>query len=173
MNCQRFKDQLFEYVEGSLSADARAAADQHLARCDACRQAVRQERQVAQALADRFQQATGKLVLRPQIRSRIVAVSRRESAPRPAAAWWHRLAWPVGIAACLLLAAAFVLAGRFRGARVDPAVSIQVSYRVPIHKFRQEGGLVLDTVSYETIAINETLIPAKPSGERPKSKMPL
>ncbi len=79
MNCQRFQNRLHEYVEGTLSAGTQAAADRHLARCIACRQAVDQEQQLAQILSERLRQGTETLALHPQIRRRIVTAL--ESSP--------------------------------------------------------------------------------------------
>jgi len=172
MNCRRFQNRLHEYVEGTLSAGTQAAADKHLAGCAACRHAVSQEQQLAQILSERLRQGTGNLTLRPQIRRRILTAL--ESSPaadgESVVCLWKRFARPLGIAVSLLLIATFVLINFFSGARVHEtgtarsvgrdihsAVSIEVSYRVPTYKFRKEGNLVVDTLSYETIVTSGTL----------------
>jgi anti-sigma factor RsiW len=174
MNCEDFKNQMFEYVEGSLSADSRAAADKHLAGCANCRLALRKEQQIAQFLLDRFQQDTKNLALRPEIRHRILATP----SPRLINGLWHRAAWPLGIAASLLLVAKILLVHHFSDARTADsnapvAVSIDVSYQVPTHKFHKDGNLILDTVSDQTVAISETLWTTKPLREKQEKKMPL
>ena len=54
MNCRRFQHRLYEYLEGTLSPGAQAAAEKHLSGCAACRQALGAERQIAQSLSDKF-----------------------------------------------------------------------------------------------------------------------
>ena len=69
MNCQRFQDKVFEYLEGSLSASAQTQIEAHLECCAACRQTV----QTHQALAARFRREADSLVLRPEWTRRIEA----------------------------------------------------------------------------------------------------
>ena len=171
MNCRRFQNRLHEYVEGTLSAGTQAAADRHLARCTSCRQAVSQEQQLAQILSERLRQGTATLTLHPAIRRRILTAL--ESGPaadgESVVGLWNRFVQPLPIAAALLLIATFLLISFFSGTRVhetetarpDPldihsAASIEVSYRVPTYKFRKEGNLVVDTLSYETIVASGT-----------------
>jgi anti-sigma factor RsiW len=156
MNCRHFQKHLYEYVEGSLSASAQAAADEHLAQCDACRQAVHQEEQCAQFLSTHLRQGTEMLTLRPEIRRRILTSPKSESSPPSVVGLWNRLAWPLGIAASLLLTTAIVLVNHYSRSRVD-VCEIQISYRVPTHQFRKVDNLVLDTMSEETVVIDETL----------------
>jgi anti-sigma factor RsiW len=174
MNCQDFQNQMFEYVEGSLSVDTRAVADKHLAGCADCRLALRKEQQIAQSLLDRFQQDTKSLALCPEIRRRVLATPN----PRLITGLWHRMAWPLGIAASLLLIVKVLLVHHFPGVPMeDPnaasTVSIDVSYQAPTHKFHKDGNLVLDTVSDQTVAISETLWTTKPLREKQEKKMPL
>jgi anti-sigma-K factor RskA len=174
MNCRRFQNRLYEYVEGTLSSGTQAAADRHLARCSACRQAVSQEQQLTQFLSDRLCQDTKTLALRPDIRQRILTALEHQSAPptngESIAGLWNRFAWPLIIGVSLLLIVTLLLINYFSGARVHEtetaqsndrdihsAVSIQVSYCVPTCEFRQEGDFVVDTLSCETIVADETL----------------
>lgn len=212
MNCRRFQNRLYEYVDGTLSARAQAAANKHLARCSACRQALHQEQQVAQFLSDGLRQGTGTLCLRPEIARRILAAPDRiPPKDNESIGWsWNRVAWPLVIAAYLLLLVTFWVINYFSAfsflqSRASPgerlqsvdtaetgpvqemetgqpdrrdihsAVSIQVSYRVPIHKFRREGNLVVDTFAYETVVASGTLRPGgqQPVQQKPELKMPL
>ena len=178
MNCRRFQNRLHEYVEGTLSSGTQAAADRHLVRCAACRQAVSQEQQLAQILSERLRQGTGNLTLRPQIRRRILTAL--ESSPaadgESVVCLWNRFARPLGLAVSLLLIATFVLINFFSGAKVRETarsdihspVFIEFSYRVPIYKFRKEGNLVVDTLSYETVVASGTLWTGSP--ERAQEK---
>jgi anti-sigma factor RsiW len=172
MNCQRFQSQLHEYVDGTLSAGTRTAADRHLAWCTACREAVRQEEQLAQILSARLRLAADAHTLHPQVRRRIlttfdvIPVTNRESI----ACLWNRFAKPLGIAVPLLVILTFLLSNFFSGTKVHEektargagsavhsAVSVELSYRVPNCRFRKEGNLVVDTLSYETVAASGTL----------------
>ena len=172
MNCRRFQNRLHEYVEGALSTGTQAAADRHLDRCTACRQAVSQEQQLAQILPERLTQGTATVTLRPAIRQRILTALEYSPAANPHSlvCLWNRFARPLGITASLLLIATFLAINFFSGARVHetktvrsngrdihPIVSIDLSYHVPTYKFRREGNLVVDALSYETVVASGTL----------------
>jgi anti-sigma factor RsiW len=174
MNCRRFQNRVYEYADGTLSAGARAAAERHLARCDDCRQALHREQHVAQLLSEHLRHDAESLALRPDVWHRILkAVEANSTAPTPwesIVGFCQRFAWPLGMAVSVLLLVGILLFHPFSGARVQEmeaarasgqgnhsAVSIQVSYRVPVRKFREEGNFVVDTMSYETVAANETL----------------
>ena len=173
MNCRRFQHRLYEYLEGSLSRGARAAAEKHLARCAACRQALGAEREIAQSLAGTFRRATDSLQLPTEVQHRLLAALAEQ---RPARSEeqgsvfaWRRRAWPVTLAAsvCLLLAGIFLFP-RGTGRQTDlpqphrasGGTSIQLSYVMPTYTFRQEGGYVIDALTYQTNVVNERL-PAK------------
>ena len=187
MNCQRFQNELFEYVDGTLSADALAAAQKHLAGCHACREAVKREQGIETALSSRLRQSSQTLTLRLEIRRNILAASmQKTSAPALAGTlidfykYWVRI---VAIPAAMLLVAGILLAIHFsgRGNReaisppvtprlvtvTSPAepnserpVSVQMSWRLPRHEFHQEENVVLDAFVDETVVVNETI----PSG---------
>jgi predicted anti-sigma-YlaC factor YlaD len=170
MNCRRFQHRLYEYLDGSLSRGAQAAAEKHLSGCAACRETLRAERQVAQSLSERFRQTTDSLQLPPEVQHRVLAPladQRPEPPEEPFSVFsWGRWAWPVGLAASvmLLLAGVFLHVRAFRP-QVGPAqplragnpIQVQFSYVVPAYTFRQEGGLVVDTLTYQTNVVNERL----------------
>lgn len=187
MNCRRFQSRLYEYVEGTLSASVRAAAERHVAGCSHCREVVRREQETARALSARFRLGTESLALRPEIRQRILVSSRRQPAPAglfdSLIALWNRFAVSTAIAAFLLLAiGTLTVMDAFRErthdgkiartgeSSVASAVSIQVSSRVPAYRFHREGNLVVDTLSYETVIASETVQPGNhetfPSNEK-------
>jgi anti-sigma factor RsiW len=169
MNCRRFQHRLYEYLDGSLSPGAQAAAERHLSGCAGCRQALLAERQIAQSLSDKFRRTTESLQLPPEVQRRVLAAlaeQRDARAEEPGSAFaWGRLAWPVGLAASvLLLAGVFFLARgpKWHTAPAQPRlaegeVSIQLSYVVPIYTFRREGGYVIDALTYQTNVVNERL----------------
>ena len=186
MNCRRFQNRLYEYVDGTLSPRARVAAKRHLARCDACRQAALREQQLAQFLSDRLRQGAQSLALRPEVRRRILQALERKSAP-PAfgesiLALWDRFAWPLGMAVSLLLIVAVLRFHPFsrvhetesaRSNRRDnpSALSIQVSFRVPVCKFRRkETGLWTHCLIKPSSPAKPFGPPAKPRSARNKKK---
>ncbi len=176
MNCRRFQDQLFEYVEGSLSTGPMVAAEKHLAVCEACREAVRQEKALAQGLTRLLRQRAEGLRLSPEIQRDILAAARREPAPSGLLElilnWWTRLAAPLAVGAAALVLGAVLLLSLLPGWRtrgvdtvqrtgrnLPPAVFVQLSSHVPTYQFRREGNAVIDTLSVETVAVSVMLHP--------------
>jgi anti-sigma factor RsiW len=179
MNCRRFNNLVFDYLDGSLSARARAAADAHLGSCNACRQALQQNRQFAQFLTGRFHQETESLALRPQVRRRIQAAVETASAPvsRPVRmlAWWPRLAWRPRLAWGTAIAAALLVAvslltwfplGRHapleqmaqsRPHATQAAVALCFSYCAPTYNFHLEGDFVVDSLTCNPCVVQETV----------------
>jgi len=176
MNCRRFQDQLFEYVDGCLSAGAMAAAEKHLAGCHACREAVRQEQALKQDLSSRLRQRAERLKLSPEIRRDILAAARREPAP-PAPRefimnWWRRLAVPLSAGAAALVIGAVLLlnhspgwqkpgakTAQHSGRNPAGAVFVQLSSHMPTYQFRREGNGVIDTLSVQAVAVSVMLRP--------------
>jgi len=170
MNCRRFQHRLYEYLDGTLSRGAQAAAERHLCGCAACREALRGERQVAQSLSDKLRRTTDSLQLPPEVQRRVLAaVADQRRAPvaeQGIGLLWRRMAWPVGLAAAgLLLVAGFWFLAWVPKPQVDPAqphlagggISVHYSYVVPTYTFRQEGGFVIDALTYQTNVVNERL----------------
>ncbi len=170
MNCSRFQNQIFEYLDGSLSPRAQAAAERHLSGCAACRQALIEERQTARSLSVKLRRATDSLQLPPNFGHRVLAALANEHrAPdeqQGIVLFWRRLAWPLAVAASgLLLLAGLFLLVRPPGLGVphsqphgaENEVSVHLSYVVPIYTFRREGGFVIDALTYQTNVIDERL----------------
>ena len=190
MNCENFQDKLYEYVEGTLYTGEHDKAEEHLAVCVACRQAVQQEQKLAQRLSNQLQQSTEVLTLRPDIRRNILAVS-NDKAASPATAesifdlWkWLRLA---AVPVSLLLAGALLLAIYFYNTRgrqtnsvpitpvannnLESAVSVQMSYQLPTRQFHQDGNLVVDTLIDETVVASGTFQPGGKESISPNLQM--
>ena len=170
MNCRRFQCEIYEFLDGSLSPRAQAAAERHLSGCAACRQTLIQEQQTARSLSDKFRRATDSLQLPPGFGHRILAAlvdkHRVPSEHQAVALFWRRLAWPlVAAASGLLLLGSFFFPVRTPGPGTAPPhphsaggeVTVQLSYVVPIYTFRREGGFVIDALTYQTNAIDERL----------------
>jgi anti-sigma factor RsiW len=191
MNCRDFQNEVHEFVEGTLSADARAAAEQHLTGCNTCRRLLQKEQQLARILAAGLRQNSETLKLNPEIRHHVLAAARHNPASikvseSATCSWgyWFRLA---AIPLCLLLVAAFLLATHFsrtRGHEVIPmphasaatppannlqsAVSVQISYHLPTQRFHQEGNLVVDTLIDETVVASGIFKPGGKESVSPK-----
>jgi anti-sigma factor RsiW len=170
MNCRRFQHRLFEYLDGTLSPGAKGAAEKHLSGCATCRQALRAEREIAQSLSGRFRRATDSLHLPPEVQRRVhAALADQRSAQteeQSIAFSWGRWAWPLALAASVsLLLAGFLYFARAPWTHTGPArphlagggALIQLTYVVPIYTFRQEGGFVIDSLTYQTNVINQRL----------------
>jgi len=170
MNCRGFKHRLYEYLDGTLSRAAQVGAERHLSGCAACRQALRQERQIAQSFSDKFQRTTESLHLPPEVQRRVLAALASQRGARGQEQGivfsWGRLAWPLALAASvlLLLAGVFFFARGPRPQTVLPqpqlaggGVLVELSYVVPTYTFRQESGFVIDALIYQTNVINERL----------------
>jgi anti-sigma factor RsiW len=192
MNCRRLQYLLDEYVDGTLSARVKAVADKHLTTCNACRQAVRQEQQVAQSLSVLFREHTESMTLRLEVQHRVLTALECEPAPftegRFIVRLWCRFGWPLATAASLLIATLLLIAfffGRRNPSaeivqpRADDShspVVVQVRYGVPTYTFRKEGDLVIDTLAFKTSAVAVTLWvdqDRKPVRRNQERKMPL
>jgi len=162
MNCQRCQDQVFEYLDGSLSDSARAAVEAHLEHCAACRQTV----QAHQALVARFRQETEFLMLRPGLLNRVMSAAEEPMAPRFASVFRAPLAWAAAIAAVLLVAAglSFRRPSRTNVQRSEstptPAlssISIRFSSCDPTYTFRREKNVVIDALTCTPRVVEENL----------------
>jgi len=189
MNCRRFQKRLPEYVDGALSRGRKAAAEAHLARCSACREAVQREQHIARCLSREFEQSTESIALGPDTVRRVMTALQRETPPvvqhKPIMDFWGRFAWPAAIAASLLIVI-LLLNQFFSGARapnvetartpergLQTPISIHVLYRVPIYTFRKEGNFVADVLACSTNVVSETLWVENQKPVEPERKMPL
>ncbi|SPE54590.1 hypothetical protein SBV1_190065 [Verrucomicrobia bacterium] len=172
MNCRRFQNRMQEYEEGGLSPAWRRAADEHVAGCNCCREALRRHRQLAQFLSEGLGQTAAPHHLSADVRQRILAAAEhRPALPEGRAGervkGWGWFGWPlafgIGLVLTALLAPGFfsrLLSGgvsRTQSAQIRPAISIRVSYPVPSYTFRREGDLVVDSITVKTNMVDETL----------------
>jgi anti-sigma factor RsiW len=178
MNCGRFEREIYEYLDGSLSPRAQAAAEEHLSTCAACRQMLSQEQQAAQSLSNHFRRATDSLQLPPgfghQVLAELVLEDRPAREHQVIPLFWRRLAWPLAVAAsALVLLGGFFFFVREPGPRLGRAqphssgngVTVELSYVVPTYTFRMQGGFVTDALSYRTNFVNERLPASRASLE--------
>jgi anti-sigma factor RsiW len=182
MNCNRFHDLVFEYLDGSLSGPDRAAAEAHMAGCAACRQAASEQRRIASTLADGLRQRVEGLSLSPEAQRRIRAALARPSrtVPResPFKVWLEQALWPVAVAASLLVAASLMTGLPFRpathpggmeGTALLPVmVSVRISSCDETYVFRWEGNRVLDTITCAPRLVQETIWPSRSQPPAPQ-----
>jgi anti-sigma factor RsiW len=164
MNCRCFQESLFEYMDDALSPAEKAAAETHLAQCDACLQVLRAQQQAAQALSARLRQHTQEMVLGADVQRRILTAmggSRADAKERVSLAGiWLRLAW-IGTAAACLVAGVWLSRGlhqgRPSGIATPVAVTVDISDSVPVYVFRQEENSVVDCLTCEPRVVAQTL----------------
>src|SRR4051794_39240816 len=77
MNCQRFQENLQEFLDGSGSRRQKVAAQRHLAGCAACRAILEAEKEFTRHLTNQFQRAAGPLTLSAQGQNRILSAFAR------------------------------------------------------------------------------------------------
>ena len=185
MNCRRFQNKLFDYLDGALSRGARTAAGRHLAQCEACRQLLRRQQQAAHALSERFHRDTAAMALGPEAPQRILAALAKHSAGQAErhllAGFWPRLAWLAAVTACLV--AAWLMTGlpfgprgeragatRSSGHETGAAVSIDISYCAPTYVFRREGNFVIDALICQPRVAAQTLWLSRNQNPAPKTR---
>ncbi len=178
MNCEDFRNRLYEYLDETLSAEVEAEARKHIEHCSACRYALQREEAATGLLRLSFDRATTHLALRPQL---VRDIARGFSAEtRPWHGWrqrWQRfVSMPVGVAgASVVLVVVLVLSFATRPRRAlerittpgavqhetHQACVIEVPIRTQTHVFRRQGGAVVDeTVSSAAFAYAK--IPEQP-----------
>ncbi|GEM_PF-2147873 len=188
MNCREFQEQLFEYLDGTLYAEAQTAAAVHLAQCNSCRELLGAQQQFARIFSERLRQETESLKLSSRVRQNVVAEF--EAGPISRASfvgWWQGLVWPAGIAVALAFAAFLMIGAPMTahhqgnavnqdGRREAQAVSIRLSYCAPVYMFRREGNVVTDSLVCAPEAVDGTIWVSrnqKPSSPQNQRKAPL
>ena len=151
MNCDEFKENLYEYLEPG--SPGRSGAEEHLQECAACRRLVQEEQAAAAFLGESFERATAGIVFRRKsaVQMRVRPVRRGvwewlgEIPGRPAfaavAVVLAVLAW-CGIHQYRHLAPRPVT----RPAEVTVCV-IDVPFQNSAHRFERRNGMVLDVIA--------------------------
>ncbi len=78
MKCERFRDELEDWLDGGLNADERAGLERHVGDCPGCAQHLSQRRALGAALKKTFRGMGSELHFQPR------PLSRRPVEPRPA-----------------------------------------------------------------------------------------
>jgi hypothetical protein len=166
MKCRRFEDLLFEYLDDSIAPALRAQAEAHLAACAACRQALRQQENLARLLLDGLQRETSSLGLSSAAMGRMLAALQAppaSSARRPdRPIRWPRFGWPLGLASgALILLCCLQLHSpppipaprplpQPEASEQATTVSIQDSFPISTYSFQQKGNLIRDSFTDES-----------------------
>jgi anti-sigma factor RsiW len=166
MNCRRFQDELFEYLDGGLSRRAQAAARRHLEHCEACRQTVQAMQRTTKIMSTRFCDSTESLTLDPNLQTRILAAVEKKSTRPPAIpfvpSFWRSFAF-LGAGFVLLLS--LIVIARIRqneashslGSDSGALISLQISYCDPTLTFRADGNYVIDSLTCQPQTVEESL----------------
>ena len=171
MNCEYLRENLYEHLDGSLSASDRAAAERHIAGCPACREAVRRESQVARSLSAGFEQTVAAVELGSAGQRRIAGAVGRNVAnveEQSLILFWRRLIFPFAAMASGLIVLFWV--GRHFAGERNPhlearrastlggnrEMQIHYSYSVPEYTFRKDGNRVVDALTSETVVVDES-----------------
>src|SRR5262249_39105408 len=131
--------------------------------------AVQREQEFAQSLGRKLERAVQPVALGANFRERLVktlASQPIESASARTESWFGRLrAWmPQTAAAAALLALTFFFVSRQqpKSEASNPKlpehpIALEISYTSPTYTFRREDGFVVDTLSWHTNVVTETL----------------
>ena len=173
MKCEDAQENLYEYLDGSLSPSETASLRQHLEECATCRQVVQREMDFARSTSSRLERAVDEVRLEPHARRRIVqAVEKKlaHSGRRSELSSWLRIAW--GFAAALALLAV-IIGSKYRFgsprhpqpqlARVPspltaPEIMVHLDYCAPTYTFHRAGNTVIDSLVCESRATEASLV---------------
>jgi anti-sigma factor RsiW len=176
MNCTRFQDLLFEYLDGELSQAEQACAVEHLAGCAECRSLLEREKAAGARVSKAFQERTAELRLSAGFERRILGAL---EAARPAAAgtferllaFARRFGWSSAAgAAAVVVAAVLLIRGHAtrdavgqaitqpRPEKVPASVPVQAAFVSSVYTFRLEGDQVVDLLEYQTNVVDGTVL---------------
>lgn len=114
MKCKSCQRLLYDYLDEALPAERRASMEQHLERCEGCRQALGEERALSSTMSASLRRETRSLTLRADIGREVerALASPIKAAPVRMPSRTRPLLRPAMVAAavaCLALVAVFVL----------------------------------------------------------------
>ena len=175
MNCERLQPDLCDYLDGTLSPEEKAAAQEHLLGCSACRQALQREQLLTQTLAAQLQQAVEAVALDAQgqrIMARAVQRRIAKSEEPRLFSFWNRIALPFAAAALVLLGTIWlvnqVASQRTSLVKAPPTmaagraiVPVHLLYSVPNYIFHKEGNVIVDALTYDTRSMDGALLAKK------------
>jgi len=173
MNCERLQENLFEFLDGTLSPSEMESAHRHVETCAGCLKRVEHEKAFEGSMAERFREAVAGIQLDAHVRRRIATALERkvvEPARGRLFSAWKRLVFP--LAATGALAVALIWVGQHRAVtpapqrgtpRIAPQpatreVSVHVMYCTPNYTFHREGDTVIDALTCDPQVAEGNLI---------------
>lgn len=170
MNCEKFNDQLPEFLDETLSAAEQAAAREHVQNCVACRQALAREEALAKSIRLSFDLETQNLSLSAETRQSILKAWKQRELGRASA--WERLRewctihpWKPALAGlvffcCVLL---FISGSRLLPPQPPARGSgeiyiIDVPMQAEVHLYRRQGNRVVDALVTGATVINASFL---------------
>jgi predicted anti-sigma-YlaC factor YlaD len=165
MNCGRFEEHLYDYLDGALTPKDQAVAAEHLSQCQQCRELLQAEKAAATSISKLLRERVERLTLSTRVQQEVLQILKRAPAqtrPFAALALLHRMLWPAAIATPILIAIAFLLrnpsrqAGRHAefaqsgDATAQAAVVAQNTFISATYTFRADGDQVVDLLEYKT-----------------------
>lgn len=169
-NCERIRDLLAAHALGVLDADELAVVEDHLERCPACRELVREHQEAAHALASALA-AASPLELPGPLKDRVLEhVGARARTPRREQTGPRRRWWRAGAAFALVtlaIAALFVA----WNARLDDARSQERELRARLAKLEGLQPTVLEVIDSRQTVRRVLLPPDERSESRAYGKV--
>ena len=172
MNCEAFRESIYDYLDETLSLSEQKGFEAHLADCAGCRDALQRESQLSNRLKNDFERAVSATTLDHVDRRRIVAAAERElteRSDRPKNSFWTHIVSPIAAAVATLAASIWVGSQPMRFPPLAPQSSVdtdyrnrEVRFRVSLSSggyiFRKEGDQVIDALTSDTVFADGTLV---------------
>jgi anti-sigma factor RsiW len=152
MNCQKFIEQLPEYLDETLPGTELAEAREHIVACEECRRAMARHTAFAKSIRLSFEREAEGVSLAAEARRKILLAAQRPERREIFALFWRH---PVWTAAAAMGMALVVVAGLFRGLRNGPDICVvDVPIRTETHFYQRQKGSVVDDVVTEITVID-------------------
>jgi anti-sigma factor RsiW len=154
MNCEKFNEQMLEYLDETLPAAEQSAARDHIQTCHECQRSLARQQAFAKSIQGSFVMDTQGLALRPETKRNILSSVRRGNIFE---IFWVRAALAGAAVACL---AAFLITGaRYHSmAKTNhDTLVVDVPTQTQTHIYRRQKNMVIDDVVTETTDIEAVL----------------
>jgi anti-sigma factor RsiW len=175
MNCERFKELVFEYVDGELSADEQASVAGHLGECSSCRGLLEGQKAVGGHVSKAFQERAAELRLSRGFEQRVLrALGEAPTSSGPVlealSIFARRFAWAAAIfAAAVVVTSLWLvrkhsvretvgLVAQSQGENVPGAVLVREAFVSTVYTFRVDGNRVTDVLEYRTNVVDGALM---------------
>ena len=175
MNCEEFRESIYDYLDETLSPSVQKDFEAHLADCAGCRQLLQYESQLSNRLKNDFERAISATTLDHVDRRRIVAAAERElteRSHRSKTSLWTHIVSPIAAAVATLAASIWIGSQPMRFSPLAPQslvdtdnrnreVRFRVSFSSGGYLFRKEGNQVIDALTSDTVFADGALVVTK------------